>query len=144
MRDEFHPDMSVEKMAAWLDGNLSVEEMTQMAEQINADPMLEEVVAMSDEIDNDIEAFEASGEQLPEELQDDDFDLPRTTRWSDRQVGGMFGMVCNEMPSRYAEYNCCEGAPASALDFDGSDDEKDLLEKLKKGFEDFFSGDDEE
>lgn len=67
MRDEFHPDMSVEKMAAWLDGNLSVEEMTQMAEQINADPMLEEVVAMSDEIDSDIEAFEASGEPLPEE-----------------------------------------------------------------------------
>lgn len=144
MRDEFHPDMSVEKMAAWLDGNLSVEEMTQMAEQINADPMLEEVVAMSDEIDSDIEAFEAFGEPLPEELQDDEFDLPRTTRWSDRQEGGMFGMVCNAMPSRYAEYNCCEEAPASSLDFDGSDDEKNLLEKLKEDIQDFFSNDDKE
>ena len=144
MRDEFHPDMSVEKMAAWLDGNLSAEEMTQMAEQINADPMLEEVVAMSDEIDSDIEAFEASGEQLPEELMDDDFDLPRTTRWSGRQVGGMFGMVCDAMPACYAEYNCCEEAPASALDFDGSEDEKNLLEKLKEDIQDLFSNDDKE
>ena len=141
MRNEFHPDMSIEKMASWLDGNLSAEEMTQMAEQIQSDPMLKEMVAASDEIDSDIEVFEASGEQLPEELIDDDFDLPRTTRWSDRQVGGMLGMVCDAMSARYAEYECCDVAPVS--DFDGSDEEKDLLEKLKEGLEDLFSGDDE-
>lgn len=136
MRDEFHPEISVEKMAAWIDGNLLAEEMTRMAEQINADPMLEEMVSMGDEIDCDIEAFEASSEPLPEELQDDDFDIPRTTRWSDRQVGSMFGEVCCAMPARYEEYDCCdEATPIAAsvsVDLTDSDEEKSLIVKLKE------------
>ena len=141
MRNEFHPDMSIEKMASWLDGNLSAEEMTQMAEQIQGDPMLKEMVAASDEIDSDIEVFEASGEQLPEELMDDDFDIPNPDRGADRHLGRMYGMACKTAPARYVEYECCDAAPAACTpNNDDSDEESGLLDKLKG----LFSGKDEE
>lgn len=141
MRNEFHPDMSIEKMASWLDGNLSAEEMTQLAEQIQGDPMLLEMVAVSDEIDSDMEAFEASGEQLPEELQDDDFDIPNPGRDADRPFERVYGMVCKTASARYAEYECCDAAPAAcAPNEDDSDEESGLLDKLKG----LFSGKDKE
>lgn len=129
MRNEFHPDMSIEKMASWLDGNLSAEEMTQLAEQIQGDPMLLEMVAVSDEIDSDMEAFEASGEQLPEELQDDEFDIPNPDRGADRPFERVSGMVCKTASARYAEYECCDAAPAAcAPNEDDSDEESGLLD----------------
>lgn len=130
MRDEFHPDRSVEKMAAWLDGNLSLEDMTQMTARIQNDPMLKEIVAMSDEIDSDMEAFVDSGEPLPKELQNDDFDLPKATPWLDRQVGNMYDEICCNIHARYPEYDCCDAAPASA-EREDSDEETGILDKLK-------------
>lgn len=141
MRNEFHPDMSIEKMASWLDGNLSAEEMTQLAEQIQGDPMLLEMVAVSDEIDSNMEAFEASGEQLPEELQDDEFDIPNPDRGADRPFERVYGMVCKTAPARYSEYDYCDAAPAAcAPNEDDSDEESGLLDKLKG----LFSGKDKE
>ena len=136
MRDKFHPDMSAEMMAAWLDGNLSAEDMKQMADQIQDDPMLEELVAMSDEIDSDIEAFEASGEGLPEELQNDNFNIPDPDFCAKRRFGSIYGMVSNAMPAQYAEYDCCEAAPAAfaSSDEDESEEDKSLLDKLKDLF----------
>ena len=131
--------MSVEQMSAWLDGNLSAHDMLETAAQIQDDPMLEDVVAMSDAIDSDIESFAASGEPLPEELRDNDFDLPNPDRDASFFGGRLLGQVC-----------CANFAPAPAAkcDFDVAadaapeeeDDEKSLFDKIK----DMFSGEDED
>ena len=141
MRNEFHPHMSIEKMASWLDGNLSAEEMTQMAKQIQSDPMLEEMVVMGDEIDRDIELFEASGGGLPDELEGNDFNIPNPDWEADRHFGRMYGTACKTAPARYSEYDYCDAAPAAcAPNEDDSDEESGLLDKLKG----LFSGKDKE
>lgn len=136
MHKKFHPTMSVEKMAAWLDGNLPVSTMSEMAAQIQRDPMLEEVVAMSDAIDCDMDAFEASGESLPDELLDNDFGLPNPDQRTGFLRDRLLGQVC-----------CASIAPSAAMcDFDvaadaaspaeDDDDEKSLFDKIKDLFKD--------
>lgn len=108
MHKKFHPSISVEKMAAWLDGNLPATAMSEMAAQIQHDPMLEDVVAMSDAIDCDMESFAASGEPLPDELLDNDFDLPNLDSGTDLLKDRLLGQVC-----------CAAFAPSAAIcDFD--------------------------
>lgn len=136
MHKKFHPTMSVEKMAAWLDGNLPVSAMSEMVAQIQRDPMLEEVVAMSDAIDCDMDTFEASGESLPDELLDNDFDLPNPDQRTGFLRDHLLGQVC-----------CASIAPSAAMcDFDvaadaappaeDDDDEKSLFDKIKDLFKD--------
>ncbi|MBP5563218.1 MAG: hypothetical protein J6X51_04205 [Bacteroidales bacterium] len=133
---KFHPTMSVEKMAAWLDGNLPVSAMSEMVAQIQRDPMLEEVVAMSDAIDCDMDTFEASGESLPDELLDNDFNLPNPDQRTGFLRDHLLGQVC-----------CASIAPSAAMcDFDvaadaappaeDDDDEKSLFDKIKDLFKD--------
>lgn len=125
-------------MAAWLDGNLSASAMSEMAAQIQDDPMLEDVVAVCDAIDCDMESFEASGEPLPSELLDDGFELPdpdcRTGFLGDR----MFGQVCCVAPAASAAMFdmdmdvAADAAPPIA----DADDEKSLFDKIKDLFKD--------
>lgn len=140
MHKKFHPTMSVEKMAAWLDGNLPVSAMSEMVAQIQRDPMLEEVVAMSDAIDCDMDTFEASGESLPDELLDNDFDLPNPDQRTGFLRDHLLGQVC-----------CASIAPSAAMcDFDvaadaappaeDDDDEKSLFDKIK----DLFKGEEDD
>ena len=51
MDDMFHLPVSEEKMAAFLDGNLSADEMGQMSAVINDHEMLRQMVVSSDIID---------------------------------------------------------------------------------------------
>lgn len=132
---KFHPTMSVEKMAAWLDGNLPVSTMSEMAAQIQRDPMLEEVVAMSDAIDCDMDAFEASGESLPDELLDNDFDLPNPDRRTGFLNDRLFGQVCCASFAPVAMYGMDVAADAASPAED-DDDEKSLLDKIKDLFKD--------
>jgi hypothetical protein len=134
MHKIFHPTISIEKMAAWLDGNLSTEVMSEMAAKIQDNPVLEDVVAMSDAIDADMESFESSGEPLPDELAEDDFDLPNFDRRSDFFGSRMFGQACCSMP---AAAMCEMSMPDEAA---AEDDEKSLFDKIK----DLFSDDDKE
>lgn len=52
MPDPFDSPVSIEKMAAFLEGNLPVEEMRRVAELVKNDETLREIVAMNDECDD--------------------------------------------------------------------------------------------
>ena len=75
MHNPFRSDISLEKLAAYLDGNLSSEEMRMVSEKIRHDFELDEQVAMGDEIDAMMAACEAKVVELPEELLADDFEI---------------------------------------------------------------------
>ena len=138
MHKKFHPTTSVEKMAAWLDGNLPASAMSEMAEQIQHDPMLEDVVAMSDAIDYDMDAFEASGEPLPDELLDNVFDLPDPDRRTGFLSDRLFGQVCCAAfaPSA-AMFNFeMDVAADAASPSEDAEDEQSLLDKVKDLFKD--------
>lgn len=139
MHKKFHPTMSVERMSAWFDGNLSTHDMLETAAQIQGDLMLEDVVAMSDAIDSDIESFVASGEPLPEELRDNDFDLPNPDREASFFGGRLLGQACcaNFAPAPAAK---CDFDMAADAAPDDDNDEKSLFDKIK----DMFSREDED
>lgn len=80
MHDPFRSDINLEKLAAYLDGNLSSEEMRMVSEKIRHDFELDEQVAMEDEIDAMMAACEAKDVELPEELLADDFEIPDASK----------------------------------------------------------------
>lgn len=57
MDDFFLPPVSIEKFAAYLDGNLSEEEMNHMNNIISESPQMNELVDLSDSIDQDIQDY---------------------------------------------------------------------------------------
>lgn len=80
MHNSFRSDISLEKLAAYLDGNLSSEEMRMVSEKIRHDFELDEQVAMEDEIDAMMAAYKAEGVELPAELLADDFEIPDASK----------------------------------------------------------------
>ena len=71
--------LSVERFAAYLDGNLSPEEMNEMEMLIAGSPEMEDLVRLSDSIDEQMQRFEFEGVEgtAPEAfLETDDFDIP--------------------------------------------------------------------
>ena len=128
-------------MAAWLDGNLPVSAMSEMAAQIQHDPILEDVVAMNDAIDCDMDAFEASGEPLPDELLDNDFDLPDPDRRTGSLSDRLFGQVCcSAFAPTAAMFDLdLDVAADAASPADAAEDEQSLLDKVK----DLFKGEEE-
>lgn len=54
MDKNFMSPVSIEKFAAYLDGNLSENEMNRVDILVSTNPDMEELVATSDEVDEDI------------------------------------------------------------------------------------------
>lgn len=80
MHNSFRSDINIEKFAAYMDGNLSSEEMRMVSEKIRHDFELDEQVAMEDEIDAMVAAYKAEGVELPAELLADDFEIPDASK----------------------------------------------------------------
>lgn len=116
MRDSFHKSKSAEQFSAWLDGNLPFEEMLSFSEDVIEDNELQQIAKMSDMIDDDVATFEASGEKLPIELNNDYFALPDLDRPYSRQ--SHFVGACMDA--------CCYAAPPMM------EKEESLKEKFKK------------
>lgn len=75
----FMPPVSIEKFAAYLDGNLSDDEMNRIDALVSTNPDMEELVAISDEVDEDIQVYmqdEFAYEADMTALEDSDFDIP--------------------------------------------------------------------
>lgn len=79
MNNDFILPISVEKFAAYLDGNLPDDEMSQIDGLISNTPELEELVAVSDSIDQDIHEY-LSDDFLYEAdtavFEEDSFEIP--------------------------------------------------------------------
>lgn len=80
MHDPFRSDISLEKLAAYLDSNLSSAEMRMVSKKIRHDAVLDEQVAMEDDIDAMEAAYKAEGVELPAELLADDFEIPDASK----------------------------------------------------------------
>lgn len=76
MDNLFNSGISIEKMAAFLDGNLSESEMQGISSMIDADASLQKFMDANSVIDESISAFSLSDMGLPQELQTLDFELP--------------------------------------------------------------------
>lgn len=81
--------VSIEKFAAYLDGNLSLEDTQDMAELIMNDSSLSDILSVNTIIDNQIHQMTEDGFELPNDLTTSDFafpqldDLPRILNFDD-------------------------------------------------------------
>lgn len=75
--------MSVEKFAAFLDGNLSVEETRDMSELIMHDSSLSKILNANIIIDDQILQMQEGGFELPEDLLTLEFDYPQLDDMAD-------------------------------------------------------------
>ena len=113
--------LSVEQFAAYLDGNLSPEEMNEMEMLIADDPDMEDLVRLSDSIDEQVQRleFEDTAGTAPESfLETDDFDIPDLNALDDAglEAAATFedDAPGNEPPSDH---------PAESDRFEGEDDD---------------------
>lgn len=76
MSNLFETGVSIEKMAAYLDGNVYSEEAQKISSLISSNDDLKQFVESNDAIDEGIEEFYSLGGEMPEEISNLDFDLP--------------------------------------------------------------------
>lgn len=76
MSNLFETGVSIEKMAAYLDGNVYSEEAQKISSLISSNDDLKQFVESNDAIDEGIEEFYSLGGEMPEEISHLDFDLP--------------------------------------------------------------------
>lgn len=76
MDDLFNSGISIERMAAYLDGNLSAGEMQGISSLINSDAFLHQFMHASSVIDDALSDYSPDELELPSELQSLDFAFP--------------------------------------------------------------------
>lgn len=72
----FNSGISIEKFAAFLDGNLSADEMRDIYAVIREDDNFQQFMDVNSVVDDALTSFSDSNNELPRELQTLDFDLP--------------------------------------------------------------------
>lgn len=72
----FNSGISIEEMAAYLDGNLSASDMQQMSSLIEKDDSLKEIVELSDQIDDNLIVASSDTFIIPLDIQSTEFQLP--------------------------------------------------------------------
>ena len=70
------PPVSIEQLAAYLDGNLSNSEMQQFAQLATQDETLIQILDANSAVDETLSSYEHQGLQLPEDIENSDFELP--------------------------------------------------------------------
>lgn len=76
MENDNMNSLSIEKFAAYLDGNLLPEEMQQISSLIEKDDMMQEVYGASKIVDETLANYTPDDLILPEEITSSDFKLP--------------------------------------------------------------------
>ena len=125
MRDPFHSSVSAEKFAAYIDGSLPSSEMCRLSTKISGDKELQEQLAVCDDIDMAIEQGGEEGFALPEELCDDDFEIPAVpSRFGRVGYGGILAasVACAVAPKCAVDFNMEVACDAAEDSFDGAAD----------------------
>lgn len=68
--------ISIEKFAAYLDGNLMPDEMEIMSSEVNNDEMMQDILSASKQVEETIEGYTSDDLILPEELNSENFEIP--------------------------------------------------------------------
>ena len=127
MDKNFMPPVSIEKFAAYLDGNLSEDEMNLIDSLVSTNPDMEELVAVSDEVDEDIQVYmqdEFAYEADMTALEESDFDIPNL----DADLPPHIGI---DNPD-YREVACATDAAGDTTDIDAPhplNDEDEIVEE---------------
>ena len=128
MDKEFMPPLSIEEFAAYLDGNLSEDEMNRIDALVSTNPEMEELVDIADEVDEDVQIFmqdEFAYEADVMALKDSDFDIPNLDADITSNIGGD--------SSEYRDVVCAadETTDITEISLLSSDEEimKEILEK---------------
>lgn len=77
--------VSIEEFAAYMDGNLSDDEMQRVSSVIEHDDMMQDVMDSMEQSELTLAEYTPDDIQLPEEIVDGEFDLPET---DNHHVGG--------------------------------------------------------
>lgn len=141
MDKNFMPPVSIEKFAAYLDGNLSDYEMNRIDALVSTNPDMEELVAISDEIDEDIQVYmqdEFAYEADMTALEDSDFDIPNI----DADITPHIGADNQD----YREVACVADAAGDITDIDEPHPSNDDDETVEDEFDsdEFLSHKDED
>ena len=126
----FCPPVSIEKFAAYLDGNLSDDEMNRIEALVSTNPDMEELVAISDEVDEDIQVYmqdEFAYEADMTALEDSDFDIPNL----DADITPHIGIDNPE----YREVACAADAADEINDIDEANPLNDTDNTIEEKFE---------
>lgn len=76
MDNRFNPSISVEKFAAYLEGNLPEDEMLRISSLIENDDSLKSIFDVSEQVDMSLEEYSSNIFQVPEDIVNMDFELP--------------------------------------------------------------------
>lgn len=79
MDKHFTPSISIEKFAAFLDGNLPQDEMQNISSTIENDEALKAILDTSNMIDTTLENGISDDVQIPDDIANLEFDLPNLT-----------------------------------------------------------------
>ena len=115
--DRLNHPVSIEEFAAYMDGNLSDDEMQRVSTVIEQNDMMQEVMDSLEQSELTLAEYDQENLQLPEDIADDKFDVPEIN--DHRAVGG----GGNFLP--FARVVACAAAPMpSDCSYDVSDEEE--------------------
>ena len=77
MHKDFVPPISIEEFAAYLDGNLSDDEMQRVTSVIENDEAMQDIAVNNLSIEDALSHYESSEFTLPDELTSLDFEIPQ-------------------------------------------------------------------
>lgn len=126
----FMPPVSIEEFAAYLDGNLSDDEMNRIDALVSTNPEMGELVAISDEVDEDIQVYmqdEFAYEADMTALEDSDFDIPNIDADLPPHIG-------TDNPE-YREVACAADMASEITDIDETNQLNDDVETGEDEFE---------
>lgn len=120
MDKHFNPSISIEKFAAFLDGNLPQDEMQNISSTIEHDEALKAILDTSNMIDTTLENDISDDVQIPDEIANLEFDLPNLT---DNSVDfNMFHIEDTSDVSTYADDSFYSDTNDVSLDINDSID----------------------
>lgn len=114
MTNLFDTGVSIEKMAAYLDGNVYSEEAQKISSLISSNDDLKQFVESNDAIDEGIEEFYSLGGEMPEEISNLDFDLPDVSVGDEiSEASDILSEDCDSLPVNHSqpENNMEENSP---------------------------------
>lgn len=114
MSNLFETGVSIEKMAAYLDGNVYSEEAQKISSLISSNDDLKQFVESNDAIDEGIEEFYSLGGEMPEEISNLDFDLPDVSVGDEiSEASDILSEDCDSLPVNHSqpENNMEENSP---------------------------------
>lgn len=77
MHKDFVPPVSIEKFAAYLDGNLTEDGMNEIASAIHSDDSLQDIMSSCHAIDDTIANYEPLQLTVPDDIYSTDFEIPQ-------------------------------------------------------------------